>query len=79
MQLCVRVRRGGEEVVVLDKPLYDEVAVQDCKTKFFSTKARQHPQTTHPQTLHRQAAAAAAALDNLVLKTALSLSLCSSR
>lgn len=66
---------------MLDKPLYDEVAVQDCKTKFFATKVRrqQHRQTTHPQTLHRQAAAAAAALDNLVLKTALSLSLCSSR
>lgn len=70
--MCVRVRRGGEEVVVLDKPLYDEVAVQDCKTKFFATKVRRQ----HPQALHRQAAAAAP-LDNLVLKTALSV--CSSR
>jgi hypothetical protein len=35
----VRIKTaGGEEVVVLDKQLYDEVVVEECSTKFFATK-----------------------------------------
>lgn len=37
--MSVRLKTGGgEEVVVLDKPLYDEVVVEECSTKFFATK-----------------------------------------
>jgi hypothetical protein len=40
LQLKVVVKKDGADVVVFDKPLYDEVVVEECGPKFFATKAR---------------------------------------
>jgi hypothetical protein len=38
LQLRVVVKKDGADVVVLDKPLFDEVVVDQCTVKHFATK-----------------------------------------
>lgn len=64
-KLKVVVKKDGADVVVFDKPLYDEVVVEECGPKFFATKVEiklKKAQPYHWGDLEGSAATAAAPL-----------------